>query len=422
LRGSTETTTDYTRRPLPVACFNALSSRWLRSGRLPRLDEGRLLETARRRAGLSDFGDAGFRAPLRMLLASLEEEARLTPLGRLIQRGRMVDLLVNRLRAEALLEARPEIREIDLGPVVVIAGLQRTGTTLLHRLLAADPRMRSLAAWEALSPLPWPGERPGRADARVRRARRAERGLAYLAPQFFAIHPAEHDAPEEDVLLLDVSFMSQAPEATFHVPRYAAWLERQDHGPAYRYMRKLMQILLWQRPGCSWVLKSPHHMEHVDELLQALPRARIVQTHRDPQKTLPSFWSMVAHARGVFSDVVDAEEVARHWLRKTRRVLDRMGASRERWGADRFLDVSYDDLLDDPLGEVKRIYDFAGLELTGECRVEMERALRRNVQHRYGRHRYRVQDFGLTPREIEDALGAYRERFAIRFEAAPAPR
>jgi hypothetical protein len=89
----------------------------------------------------------------------------------------------------------------------------------------------------------------------------------------------EFDAPEEDVLLLDISFMSQAPEATMHVPSYAAWLEQQDNTPAYAYLRRLMQLLSWQRPAENWVLKSPHHMEYIDTVLDVFPDATIVQTH-----------------------------------------------------------------------------------------------------------------------------------------------
>jgi hypothetical protein len=194
---------------------------------------------------------------------ALTTEAQLTPFGRMIQRGRIVAALVARLRAEQLFKDHPEILGRDLGPIVVIAGLQRTGTTMLHRLLAADPNARSLASWEALNPVPFPGEG---ADAKARRAqgKRAERGLAYLAPEFFAIHPVEADSPEEEVLLLDISFMSQAPEATLHVPSYAAWMETADSTPAYEYLAKLLKLLHWQRPGRHWVLKTPHHMEYLD--------------------------------------------------------------------------------------------------------------------------------------------------------------
>ena len=184
-----------------------------------------------------------------MLLASIEKEAQLHPLGRAIMRGRIVGMLANRLRIEAVIRKHPHIEATPIRRPIVIAGLQRTGTTMLHRLLAADPRARALLAWEALHPAPLPGEGTSGSFRRRAAAMLSERGLQQLAPEFFAIHPVEADAPEEDILLLDHSFTSQAPEATLHVPSYAAWLERQDLVPAYRYLARTLQVLTWQRPG-----------------------------------------------------------------------------------------------------------------------------------------------------------------------------
>ncbi|MCY3796108.1 MAG: sulfotransferase, partial [Gammaproteobacteria bacterium] len=154
---------------------------------------------------------------------------------------RIEGALANRLRAQQMLKRHPEIHDLDLGKVVLIAGLQRTGTTALHRLLASHPDMRALMSWEALNPAPLPSEGERGFDRRLRHARLAERTIAYLAPAFFAVHPIAHDAPEEDILLLDLSFMSQTPEATMHVPSYAKWLEGQDHAPAYRDLRTLLR-------------------------------------------------------------------------------------------------------------------------------------------------------------------------------------
>ena len=109
--------------------------------------------------------------------------------------------------------------------------------------------------------------------------------------------------------------MSQSPEAAMHVPTYAAWLEDQDHTKCYEYLLTMLKILHWQRPGACWVLKTPHHMEHLDVVLDVLPDVCIVQTHRDPKQSIPSFCSMVAHGRGILSDHVDPGEIAGHRMR-----------------------------------------------------------------------------------------------------------
>ncbi len=420
-----ETVNDFVRPPAPwpIRAFNALGPTLARVGALPTFDVDALMATARKKSGLDDFGDEWFREPLGKLIWSLEEEAQLSALGRTIMHTQLVGALVTRLRTEALYAAHPEIDDIDLGRVIIIAGLQRTGTTTLHRLLSAEPKMRAMLAWEALGPAPGPGEPlrwgidPGEPPkSRIRQGKLAERGLKFIAPHFFAIHPVEHDAPEEDVLLLDVSFMSQSPEATLHVPTYAAWLEGQDNMPAYAYLRKLMKLLSWQSPGEHWVLKSPHHMEYIDTALEVFPEATIVQTHRDPRKTMASFASMVAHGRSVFSDVVSVKGVSEHWTRKVKRLMRLSMEVRDRLGPDRFIDVSYYDLLEDAPREVERVYAKAGIPFDDISRASVTATKKKNVQHRYGRHRYGLGDFGLSPEQIEHEFGFYRERYDIPFE------
>jgi hypothetical protein len=413
-----ETVNDFKRpaAPWPIRTFNALGPVLDKVGALPELSVDALMAAARKKTGLDDYGDEWFREPLGMLLRSVNEEAQLSPLGRVITNTRLLGGLVTRLRAEALFRQHPEILDIDLGRVIVIAGLQRTGTTTLHRLLSADPKMRAMLSWEALNPAPVAGETPGNPKARIRQGLIAQKGLAYIAPQFFAIHPVEFDAPEEDVLLLDVSFMSQSAEATMHVPSYAAWLEKQDNTPAYAYLRKLMQLLLWQQPAEHCVLKSPHHMEYIDTALEVFPEATIVQTHRDPRKTMASFCSMVAHGRGVFSDVVSSKGVAEHWTRKVKRLMELSMDVRARRGEDRFIDVSYYDLLEDPIGQVRRVYEKAGIAFDEGAARAAEATRKKNVQHKYGRHAYRLEDFGLSDEQIEHDFGFYRERYGIPTE------
>ena len=403
-------------RPLPIALFNRAGRAAEKLGLGQPLKVESLVANAKHKTGLSDFGDEWFMEPLTVLVDSINREANLTPMGKLIQKNRLESALVVRLRVQQLLKDHPEILDIDLGKIIIIAGLQRTGTTTLHRLLAADPDMRALLSWEALNPLPLPKEESGNPKKRIAMARTAEKGLAYLAPEFFAIHPVEHDAPEEDVLLLDLCFMSQSPEATLHVPTYAQWLEQQDHTPAYEYLRTLLKILTWQRPAKNWVLKTPHHMEYLDVILKVFPEACIVQTHRDPQKTTGSFCSMVSHGRGVFSDQVDAHEVARHWLRKVNRLMQLSIEVREQFGEERFIDVSYYDLLKDPIAQVARIYQFAGIPFDQTIAAAAKTTSQRNVQHRYGKHVYRLEDFGLTKDDIEREYAFYRRRYGIPYE------
>ncbi len=380
----------------------------------------RVLSDARRKVGLDDFGDEGFLEPLEVLVDSINREARLNPVGHMIIRGRIVGVLTNKLVAQDTIKRHPEILDIQVEAPIVVAGLARTGTTMLHRLIAQDPAIRSLASWEAINPAPAKQKVGQKKDPRFAQAAAAAKGLKYMSPGFFAIHPAEPDAPEEEVILLEQAFLTTTPEAMMNVPTYSKWLEAQDHVPAYQALRRMMQYLQWQRPGIGkdvrWVLKTPHHQEYFDPLLQVFPKALLVHTHRDPLKTSPSLFSMLTHLQMIFSDEVDPKRVASHWLGKIENMARRALATRERVADRGFIDVSYYDLIKDPLPEVVRIYEAAGLELTTPTVRLMQASQKVNKQHKYGRHKYSLADFGMTKEDVEPRIATYRARFDVPYE------
>lgn len=394
------TSRDYARprRPLGVQLANLALGLWPVS-----LDPDALIAAARRAEGLHDFGDPSVPEPLERLCASLDTEAQLTPMGRVIQRTRLIGVLRNRLRAQALLKAEPSILERPVRAPWVITGLQRTGTTFLHRLLSADPQARTLATWEGLNPI------PGRMD-RLAEAHRARRALAYMAPDFMAVHPLDAEGTEEEVLLLDHALLSTVPEATLYVPSYAAWVAEQDQTPAYELLRRTLQILDHQRPGAWWVLKTPHHLEWLDTLLDVFPDARLVHTHRDPVAVVPSFCSMVAHARALSSDTVDPVRIGRDWGAKQERMVARALETRDRRGPP-VLDVRYEALRADPVGVVQAIYAFMERPLTPEAAkaIEAQRSVTR--QNAFGAHAYAPEDFGLTAEGIRMRYAGYTARF-----------
>ena len=379
-----------------------------------------VLSDARRKVALDDFGDQGFLEPLEILVDSINREARLNPVGHMIIRGRIVGILSNKLVAQDTIKRHPEISDIPVDAPIVVAGLARTGTTMLHRLIAQDPGIRSLASWEAINPAPAKRKSGQKKDPRFAQAAAAAKGLKYMSPGFFAIHPAEPDAPEEEVILLEQAFLTTTPEAMMNVPTYSRWLEKQDHVPAYRTLKRMMQYLQWQRPGVGrnvrWVLKTPHHQEYFDPLLEVFPKATLVHTHRDPLKTSPSLFSMLTHLQMIFSDEVDPHQVAEHWLGKIENMALRALATRERVNDRGFIDVSYYDLIKDPVPQVARIYQAAGLELSAATLSAMQASRRVNKQHKYGRHKYSLADFGLTEDDVESRIATYRARFDVPYE------
>lgn len=392
--------------------FNALNSLWKITyplGTKSKLDKDELINAARNATKLNDLGNHFWDEPLDRMLKSLNEEANLTPVGRFISRQRLVNLLAVRLRAEDLFKKHPEILEQELYPVMLVIGLQRTGTTKLQRLLASDPDNRALMSWEAVNPAPIKGDTTDGKE-RIKIAKMSENALRIMSPGFFAIHPVEHLAPEEDVLLLDVSFMSQTAEAITHVPSYASWLEETDQSPAYAYMVKLLKLLQWQRPGKRWVLKTPHHLEFLDLVDKHFGNVQYIWTHRSVYECIPSFLSMVAYSRVMFSDKVDQHAVAQHWVKKNGYMLDKALAFHEANShRTHFTDVPYEDLVKDSIGVIHRIYADRNEKVSPELEKSFEGANRQNGQGRYGQHIYSLADFGIDEQFIDRHTHAYQE-------------
>src|SRR5262249_44033691 len=147
--------------------------------------------------------------------------------------------------------------------------------------------------WEGANPAPLRPAGPGPWDSRRARGVAIHQVLHHLAPDFLACHPIEPDSAEEEIALLDHSFLSMLSEVMMHVPSFALWVEGQDQGPAYRLLRRLLLLLDWQRSAERWVLKTPQHLEYIDDLLGVFPDAVVVHTHRDPITSVASTCSLV---------------------------------------------------------------------------------------------------------------------------------
>ena len=402
-------------RPRPVRFANQVGT-WLDPfGLRASLGEASLVRAARRETGLHFFGDESFRVPMRVALHALETEARLHPVGRIMARAVLSRNLANRLRLQALRDRQPEIFRLDVERPVFVVGLQRTGTTFLQRMLARHPLLRSLTSWESSNPVPFIEKRvaEGAPDPRIRMAELVERGVRYMAPDFFAIHPIVADGEEEDSLIFDPSFFTTTIEALANVPSFSRWLVEADDRKAYEDYRELIQVLLSQRGG-RWIGKTPFHLEHLGTLLPTFPDAKVIYTHRDPVETVASLCSMLAHARGFFSDHVDPHEVGRQWLARTSLMVEKGLADRARFDSGIFLDVRYEDLVADPLKEVERVSSFIGAPLDDKGERAIRAFQRNNPQHKHGKHGYALEDFGLSEALVAERFGAYRERFDLR--------
>ena len=375
------------------------------------LDPGALLEAARRRTGLDDFGNGTFHDGLEHLLRAWDGEARLTPVGRAMARRQALDLLESRLRMQHEWGRHPEIGAGSVRAPIFVLGLPRTGTTILHELLAQDPENRVPMTWEVMWPWPPPDAATYESDPRIARAERHFSAIDRMLPEFKRMHPMGPRLPQECVALMAHDFASLLFHTTHRVPSYQAWLDGLDWRPIYASHRRQLQYFQWRAPGTRWALKSPGHLWTLDALLAEYPDARIVQTHRDPLRVIASLVSLIAYLRGMASDQIDPLEIGADWSARLAAGLHHTLDVRERGllPAAQVFDVHFRDFVGHEVDTIRRLYAHFGLTLTAEAETRMRGFLSANPKDKHGAHRYALQDAGLDP-------AAERRRYA-RYEA-----
>lgn len=379
-------------------------------------DPAALLAEARAASGgLADFGDPSFRPALDALCGALEREGALSEAGRQILRQKILGHLCNRLRIEDYFARFPEIGREQVAPPLVIVGLPRTGTTKLQRLLSRDPRFWSMMFWESQFPVPLPDETLEQPNARIAQARGIVDYMVQSMPRLLAIHPMAAEEADEEVMLMEHSFLS-AFDAYANIPGYVAWLDAQDQTPAYLFLRRCLQFLQWQKrrrhlTGQRWLLKTPHHLLRMDILLRVFPGAQVIQTHRDPVQSIPSIASFVDTLWRIYSENVDAHAAGRAWAQRMNRGLRHTLAVRAGAPADQFLDVQFLDTVQRPMDVVRRIYAFIGWTLTPEVEAAMRAWLARDEEaHAAASHDYGPEQFGLSAEQLRRDFAEYRQR------------
>ncbi len=402
---------DDPRVPLPLSVFNALAEwptrRWVG------LEVDALLDEASKRTGLHDFGDDSFLEPLGVLVDALRTEAPLSAFGRLVSRHFLVQMLVGRLRLEALYRQHPEIEDEQIERPIIVAGLPRTGTTHLFNLLSRDANLRWIPYWESLEPFPDPAERTGKSgqDPRIARGAKTLRFLEWIMPLFNAMHEFTVEGPHEEIQLLAMDFTSVLFESSWHIPSYGAWYRGADRAPAYRFLKRSLKALQFSSPKERWLLKTPEHLMNLPVLAREFPDATFVQTHRDPVRITASLTVMIAYGSRMQQRGADVREIARYWSARTEDFLRASVEDRDALPPSQVVDVGFDDFMTDMKGTVKRVFEHANQPYTRETDEAIDRFLADNPKGKHGLVDYRLEDLGIDPDERRKALSFYAERF-----------
>jgi len=404
--------------------------------------EAAVLDAARRRTGLSDFGPDDFRERLNLLLQDYAADSGLIAFGQQALFKDLVRFVSNRLLIQDQLKRHPEILDERIEAPIIVAGLPRSGTTHLLNLLAADTRFRSLPLWLAQEPVPPPGDAgvhrllrglhrlfarspdTHKTDPRWLRSAARWAVVQRLVPHLAAMHPMEPDHIHEELELMLPDFASYQFEWTGKVPRYCEHARRTDQAPHYAYMKNVLKLLQWRQPRKRWVLKCPQHLEQLPLLLKTFPDATIVVTHRDPVAVIQSTITMLAYAERMTRDDIDTAGLARYWIERIESLLRACVRDRDRLPDAQSLDCPFHLFMADDMRMIETIHAKAGVEMTDTARQQLQRYA---AEHPRGKHGQVVYDlkrqFGLDPDALRTRFRFYFERFPIKAEgqAAAAP-
>ncbi|MCB9670369.1 MAG: sulfotransferase [Alphaproteobacteria bacterium] len=372
-----------------------------------RLDARAVRERAMAITGLSDFGEDDLEEPMGVAIATAESRD-LTALGRVIVERAIVQAAVTRLRLVERERAGPlpEVR----APIFVL-GFPRTGTTLLHNLLAQHPSRRALAFWELTTPMPVLDDPAADERARMRTAEQMLRAAYLATPELAVIHATRATTAEECWPLFAPSFAVLNWDLGMGLEAYGDWLMAHDMRGAYRRYRKLLGALLEQRPADGLVLKCPEHLWFLDALLDVFPDGRVVWTHRDPFPVIASYCSMMSLQWRSLYGRFDPVALGRHLEDRLVEGVERALRVRDEVGEDRFHDVRFADLARDPVAVVGGIERAFGGEPTDPALLERFLAVKRSDGR--GRHVYDPAMYGLDEGRIRERLAVYTERFGI---------
>jgi hypothetical protein len=377
--------------------------------RYPSADQ--LMTEAMEESGLSDFGAGDFREGLVVLLDSLERDGDLSPAADASVMGDFRRRLVNRLQVESWYAEHPEVEDVSVRGPVDINGLPRTGTTALADMLSIDPQFRSLRGWEQVQPCPPPTLDDEANDPRRQAFVKAQESIS---DEHRAKHIVEIDATMEDTEILGMSFHGQ--QMMLPTPSYRDWWREADLTQTYQHHRRAVKLLGSRRPPDLWLFKAPHHKFHLEALASAYPDVRFIMTHRDPGKVVPSYASIVLSVMPPADGERDLKGLGREISDHLRIGMEHAIAERARIGEDRFLDIHHRQMVADPQGTIRQVYEWLDLELTPSVEKSIFSWQEANRVGAHGTHHYTAEQYGLDTAQIRSDYDFYIRRFDVALE------
>lgn len=374
-----------------------------------------LHQTVTQASGLTDFGGDDYLPGLTVLLQSMDYDAQFSEVGRRAAWGMLVEVLRGRAHAVQSMKDNPGFDAQPLLSPVVITGVPRTGTTALHRLLAVDPRFQGLQTWLLDSPMPRPPIETWDQYPQFLKTRAGLDTRYAATPNAKAAHFRAAEEVHECCMVMRQSFVSNLWSSGWSAASYDAWWQCQSEAAAYDHLRRCVQLIGSNERSKRWLLKNPGHIEHLDLLFAVFPDARVIQTHRDPAKAVPSLVSLLMNGNNLMegnrpqqrAEILLRREVAK-WANAVRKAEE----VRKRHPAQ-VLDVVHADFHARPMEVVERIYRFIGMDIPEETRPALQRRIDEKPEMQHGVHRYSIADFGMTEDEAREPFTDYIARYDL---------
>jgi Sulfotransferase family len=373
-----------------------------------------LMARARDATGI-DIVDSDIEEALDKLVQALNTEAQLTEAGAKGMEGRILNILCNRLRMQRDFAQHPEINEQKIVRPHFLTGAGRSGSTKLHKLLAASGDFKYLRFWQQYNPSLHSGDRGEAPGERMREAEEFIDWFNVHSPQAKLIHEYSVFEPEEETFLFDhTRFLINFCITHASIPGYMQWCMTQDMARQLEFLKQAIKYLQWQfydgddRP---WLLKNPLYCGMEPLLLQIFPDAVFVATHRDPGARVASSAGLTVCMQKAYSDADRAKQAGPIMLEFMAMAAVQYLAGRDAFPDVKILDIGYPELTKNSERVAEKIYAFAGRDLSDKARQAMRRWEADNLQHKHGAYQYALADYAITKEMIEEKFRPYVERF-----------
>lgn len=388
-----------------------------------------LMEMAVDRTGLDDFGHPARNEGLLPYVASVSEDTweRMTTIARELAVDYLVHQLCVRLRLMNDRKSFPEIGQQSIKAPLIVVGPPRSGSTLLHNLISLDPDNMAPEHWLCREPSP-PLALGAPTPARLQAAEKRMTGLFDLIPDIFITHPYMIEEGTSGALaecgsdILSLTFTSQQLWCFWGGETYRRWLLEADHTAALGFHHDFLQHAQWGQSGKRWALKGSDHMLWMRELALQYPDAKLIWIHRDLSQQLGSLASVQSILKGLNGHPVTPEArraQGRRAIDLQLAAVEKAMQSRDAVGEDQFIDVSYHDVMADPLATIRRVYDQCGLTVSAEHATRIRSWLGRHDPTKHGVHRHSPEEFGMEAQEVNERFAGYLDRFGFGFGIRP---